>query len=164
MRKVAVKILLQITLASLILLLAEICHAAGSTTVSVSATVLSKSICKFMAASAALNFGSLDPANSSDAIINSTITFRCVGSVPNATFSISQDDGLHETGPGANRMQNTTVTTEYLPYTITLNPLSSTVPKNVVQTLTISGSIQASDYQNAYIGSYSDTVVISIAP
>ena len=158
------KILLQISLASLILLLAEICHAAGSTTVSVNAAVLSKSNCKFMAASAALNFGSLDPANSGDAIINSTITFRCGGSTPNATFAISQDDGLYETGPGANRMQNTTVTTEYLPYTVTLNPFSNTVPRNVVQTLTISGSIQASDYQNAYIGSYSDTVVISIAP
>ena len=158
------KILLQITLASLILLLAEICHAAGSTTVSVSATVLSKSNCRFFAASAALNFGSLDPANSSDATINTTITFRCGGSAPNATFFIGQDYGLHETGPGANRMQNTTVLTEYLPYTITLNPLTNTVPKNVVQTLTISGSIIASDYKNAYIGSYSDTVVISIAP
>lgn len=158
------KILLQITLASLILLLAEIGHAAENTTVFISAAVLSKSNCRFIAASAALNFGSLDPANSSDAIINSTITFRCGGSAPNATFFISQDDGLHETGPGANRMQNTTVTTEYLPYTITLNPFSNTVPKNVVQTLTISGSIHASDYQNAYIGSYSDTVVISITP
>jgi hypothetical protein len=61
-------------------------------------------------------------------------------------------------------MRHTTITTEYLPYSLTLNPTSGTVPKNTDQTLTITGKVKGVDYQDALAGSYSDTVVISIAP
>lgn len=141
-----------------------ICHAAGNTMVLVSATVLSKSNCKFNAATAALNFGNLDPATPVDKTVTTSITFVCNGSAANATFSITDNDGLYETGLNANRMRNTTVTTEYLPYGLTYNPQTSTVPKGVNQTLTISGTVLGVDYQDAYVGSYSDTVVLTIAP
>lgn len=81
-----------------------------------------------------------------------------------ATFSISDDDGLYETGPNANRMRHATILTEYLPYSFTLNPTTGTVPRNVNQTLTISGMVRGVDYQDASVGAYSDTVVISIVP
>jgi hypothetical protein len=61
-------------------------------------------------------------------------------------------------------MRHTTITTEYLPYSLTLNPISGTVPKNTDQTLTITGTVKGVDYQDALAGSYSDTAVISIAP
>ena len=137
---------------------------ADSTTVSVAAVVLSKSNCKFNSATAALNFGNLDPANPIDRTVSTTVTFVCHGSAPSATFSITDDDGLYKTAPNANRMRHTTVTTEYLPYSLTLNPTSGTVPKNVDQTLTISGTVKGTDYQNAYVGNFSDTVIISISP
>jgi hypothetical protein len=147
-----------------IFMVAGIGYASDSNVVSVTATVLSKSQCKFNSKTSNLNFGNLDPANPIDKTTSTSITFRCGGSAPNATFSITDDDGLYETGPDANRMRHTTITTEYLPYSLTLNPTSGTVPKNTDQTLTITGKVKGVDYQDALAGSYSDTVVISIAP
>lgn len=137
---------------------------AASSTVSVTAVVLSKSNCKFNSATAALNFGNLDPTTPIDRTITTSITFICHGSANPATFSITDDDGLYKTGTDANRMRHTTVITEYLPYSLTLNPTSGTVPKNTNQTLTISGTVKGTDYQNAYVGNFSDTVIISISP
>jgi spore coat protein U-like protein len=99
-----------------------------------------------------------------DKTVNASTTFRCNGSAPNASFSITQDFGLYKTGPGWNRMRNTTATTQYLPYTVTLTPSSGTVPKNTIQTLTLSGTVLGSDYGDAFVGNYSDTVVITLSP
>ena len=138
--------------------------AADTSIVSVSATVVSKNNCKFNSATAAIPFGTLDPTNPVDKTVNTPITFRCAGSSPMATFFISDDDGLYETGPNANRMRHATLATEYIPYVFTLNPISGTVPKNSTQTLTISGTLKGVAYQNAAAGNYSDTVVITLAP
>lgn len=138
--------------------------AAGPNTLTVSATVLSKSNCKFNSASSTLNFGALNPANSVDVTANASIILVCRGSAPIATFFISDDDGLYETGPNANRMRHSTVLTEYLPYDLTLTPTTATIPKNVNQTLTLTGTVRAANYQSAYVGSYADTVIITIAP
>ena len=81
-----------------------------------------------------------------------------------ATYAISTDDGLHESGPGANRMRNTAVPTEYLPYALSLTPTSGTVPKNETRTLTITGTVTSQNYRSAYTGDYVDTVVISLTP
>jgi len=147
----------------LFLWLANLSHA-GSTVLSVNATVLSKSNCKFDSKTATLGFGSLDPGNSVDATASVQIGFVCRGSAPLATFVIVGDDGLYETGPGNSRMRHATVLTEFLPYSLVLNPSSGTVPKNAPQTLTISGTVRGIDYQSANAGNYSDTVVISINP
>jgi hypothetical protein len=144
--------------------LLQVVYAANTSIVTVSATVVSKSNCKFRSATAALNFGSLDPSNPINKSVNTSIIFRCAGSAQNATFFISDDDGLYETGPNANRMRHTTIGTEYIPYTFTLNPTSGTVPKNSDQALTISGTVNGIDYQNAATGNYSDSVVITLVP
>ncbi len=139
-------------------------QAADSNVLTVSASVLSKSVCKFNTKTSALDFGNLDPGSASNVTAVTTIGFKCVGSAPMATFLITQDDGLNETGPGNNRMQHATVLTEFLPYTLSLSPTSATVPKNSPQTLTVTGTVIAADYQNAFIGSYADSVVITIDP
>lgn len=136
----------------------------GTAAVSVTATVLSKSNCKFDSKTATLGFGSLDPGNSVDATAGVQIGFVCRGSAPQATFVIVGDDGLYETGPGNSRMRHATILTEFLPYSLVLNPSSGTVPKNAPQTLTISGTVRGIDYQGANAGNYSDMVVISINP
>jgi len=146
-----------------ILMIASIGYA-DSNIVSVTATVLSKSQCKFNSKTATLNFGDLDPANPVDKTIDTSITFKCGGSDPIATFSITDDDGLYEIGSNRNRMRHTTVLTEYLPYSLMLSPTSGTVPKNTDQTLTVTGTVRGVDYQDATMGSYSDTVVVSIEP
>jgi hypothetical protein len=139
-------------------------HAGDTKGLTVSATVLTNGSCKFRTVPAPLNFGAIDPANANDITTSTTIDFRCAGSVPNGTYDINQNDGLYSTGPHANRMRHTTVLTAYLPYTLTISPFTGNFIKNVTYTATISATVAAANYQNAYAGSYSDTVVISIAP
>jgi spore coat protein U-like protein len=141
----------------LMLTITGICYSAD-TAVMVTATVLSKSICKFNAATAVLNFGDLDPANPVDKTVTTTVTFVCRGSADPATFVITDDDGLY-----ANKMYNPTYN-DYLPYSLTFNPQADTVPRNVDQTLTISGTVLGADFQDVSLGSYSDTVVLTISP
>ncbi|MRR06362.1 MAG: hypothetical protein EG828_05370 [Deltaproteobacteria bacterium] len=137
---------------------------AGTSTLSVGATVISKNNCKFRSGAATLNFGAIDPGNTADITGTASMKFVCNGSAPLATFAFSTDDGLYDTGPGANRMRNTTTITEFLPYTLSLNPTTGTISKGVEQTLTISGTVTPSSYRGAYSGNYADTVVISLTP
>jgi spore coat protein U-like protein len=138
--------------------------AASTSSVTVAATVLSKNQCKFSTSSAALGFGNLDPANPINKTVNTSINFRCMGSSPISTFLINDDDGLYETGPNANRMRHSTLGAEYIPYSFALTPRTGNVPKNTLQTLTISGTVSGLDYQNAATGNYSDTVIITLEP
>jgi hypothetical protein len=131
---------------------------------SVSATVVSNSNCRFNTATSTLAFGALDPGNPSDKTVNATTTYRCGGSAPVATFVITHDSGRYETAPNAPRMRHATVTTEYLPYTITLSPSSGSVPRNTNRTLTITGTVKGNDFQGARAGNFSDTVVLTITP
>lgn len=147
-----------------ILLITAIGYAADTGVVSVTAVVLSKSQCKFNSNTANLNFGNLDPANPVDKTITTSVTFRCGGSAPIASFSITDDDGLYEAGQDANRMRHILTTTEFLPYSLTLSPTSGTIPKNTDETLTLTGTVRGADYQDALAGSFSDTVTLTIAP
>jgi len=140
---------------------------AGSTTVAVSATILSKSNCKFNAKSASLVFGILDPLASPsppDVTRQTTIQFTCNGKDDPATYIISDDDGLHENGANGNRMQHSTIPAEYLPYTFDVAPATGSVPKGATTTLTISGTVLGNDYRTAYAGAYTDVVVLAINP
>ncbi|MRR06689.1 MAG: hypothetical protein EG828_07065 [Deltaproteobacteria bacterium] len=137
---------------------------AASNTLVVGATILSKSNCKFNSAGSALNFGALDPGNTTDVVKSTSVEYVCHGSAPMATYAISTDDGLHASGPGASRMINTTAPGEYLPYALSLSPTSGTVPKNETRTLTITGTVTSQNYRSAYTGDYVDTVVISLTP
>ncbi len=157
----AIVIILIVAVCSLIMV--NMSCAAGNN-LSVAATVVSKSNCRFTTATSTLAFGTLDPGNPSDKTVNTTTTFRCGGSAPTASFAITHDSGLYEAAPDAPRMRHATVTTEYLPYTITLNPSSGSVPKNTNQTLTITGTVKGNDYKGAYVGNFRDTVVLTITP
>ncbi len=122
--------------------------------------------CKFIAATATLAFGNLDPGIGTDVSITSGVIFRCLGppaSFP-MVFTVTDDDGLHEIGPNANRMRNTLVTTEYLPYNLSISPTSGSVPRNTDTNITLTGTVKGIDYINARVGSYSDTVTLTIAP
>jgi len=139
--------------------------AADTGTMAVSAVVLSKSNCKFSGTGVVtLNFGAIDPSSTSSAVATASRVFSCKGSAPNATFLITAGDGLHSGAPGVRRMQHATTPTEYLQYSLALTPTSATVPKNVDQTLTITGTIAPSAFGAAMAGSYSDTVAITLTP
>ncbi|RLJ63714.1 spore coat protein U domain-containing protein [Sulfurisoma sediminicola] len=140
--------------------------AADTATVVVGATVLSKSNCKFNApGTATLAFGNVDPASGSPATASTSLVLRCGGAAASATFNLTHDSGQWETAPNANRMKHATASpAEYMAYTLTLTPQSATIPKNTDQTITIDGSIAPADFQNASMGSYADSVVITLNP
>ncbi len=129
-----------------------------------SAIVLSKNQCRFLSNNVTLDFGNLDPTSGAPVNATTTVDFRCQGSTPIASYAISDDDGMHETGPNANRMQHAVNAAQYIPYALSMSPTSGNIPKNVTQTLTITGSINGADYAAAQIGAYTDLVVISILP
>ncbi|MBH1957808.1 MAG: spore coat protein U domain-containing protein [Burkholderiales bacterium] len=138
--------------------------AADSTTVSVGATVLSKNNCKFRyPGSATLAFGNIDPSSSANATAAATLTIRCAGASPTVSYALSHDSGLYETGVNLNRMKHATQNA-YLPYALTLTPSSGTVAKNVDQTITLTSTVTPAGFQNAAMGAYADTVVITLSP
>ena len=133
--------------------------AEDTATVDVQANVVGT--CKFMTASAILNFGNLDPAVGTDVTATTTLTFWCT---KNATYTVTDDDGLHETVSNQNRMKHATFL-EYIPYSFSYTPTSGTgAGKGTSITLNISGTVRGSNYINASAGSYSDTVTMTISP
>lgn len=130
----------------------------------VTATVLSKSNCRFTTTTAALNFGTITSAGTADVSATASINFRCNGSEPIASFLISDDDGLNETAVNAYRMGHTTLPGNFLPYQMSYTPTSASIPRGAVQTLDITGTVRSSDYRTAMAGVYSDTVILSILP
>ena len=151
-------------LAFLLVGLACPAHSADSGSLGVFAVVPSKNNCKFTGGAITLNFGNIDPASPANATASATSAFTCNGSAPLATFFISAGDGLYSSGPGARRMQHTAFPGEFLAYALSLSPTSATVPKGVAQTLTVTGTIQPFEFQNARAGGYLDTVVITLTP
>lgn len=138
--------------------------AGGAASLQVSAVILSRSNCFFNPpTSAVLNFGDLDPRNTTDApALTSTLTFKCVGSAAVATYALSHNTGLHGNAAG-NRMKHETAN-EFLPYSLALSPVSGTVNRNVNVTVTVTGVVRATDYRNARVGRYADTVILTVTP
>jgi spore coat protein U-like protein len=133
--------------------------------IDVRATILSSSNCKFRPPkSATVDFGILDPIGGGDVTVLSSLTIRCQGNDPLATFFITDDDGQYDTGPNANRMQHTVDPTQYIPYTLTLSPDTATIPKGVDQIIDITADLLGVDYQGAIAGIYTDTVTVTVNP
>ena len=138
--------------------------ATSAATLSVTATVVSKNVCKFTSPTATLAFGVIDPRLTTNATASVNATFKCTGSSATAAFLITSNDGLWSTGTNARQMRHATITTEFMPYALTVSPSTGTVVKNVDQTLTITGTVLPVDYQNRFSGAYSDTVVLTLTP
>lgn len=138
--------------------------AGDSAIVSVGATVLSNNNCRFKAPGAAtLAFGNIDPASTANATATATLTLRCGGASPTVTYALDHDSGLHKTGVNANRVKHATLN-EFLPYTLTLTPASGSIPKNTDQVITLTGTITPANFQNATVGAYADTVLLTLSP
>lgn len=141
--------------------------ASGATvTMNVAATVLSKNQCRFTTTTATLAFGTLGAGvpTPPDVQATATLTMRCMGSDDPATFLISDNDGLFETGIDSPRMRNTTLPTAYLPYSFSYTPVTATVPRLTNQTVTLSATVRGADYKNAALGTYADTIDLFILP
>lgn len=123
----------------------------------------SDAACQFRAAPTAMSFGNLSPANTTDAIATSTVQIRCTIGPNPYPYTMSDDSGIHELVAGSPRMQNQTVLTEFLPYEFTYTAAGS-IPRNTWVVFTFTGTVRAINYQNAYVGAYTDTVTVTINP
>lgn len=130
----------------------------------VGATVVSRNVCRFRERGpTAVDFGAIDPSGTADRTVSVNIPFRCQGRDQMATYSVTSDGGL---APGANnqpRMQHATQPGEFLPYQVNL-PQSATIPRNTEQMLSISATVTPVGYANALVGSYADTITLTINP
>jgi spore coat protein U-like protein len=156
--------LLAAAIAVIACLAAAVPAAFGDTgTLAITATVLSKSVCKFDSKTASLAFGALDPAVASDVNATTSVDYVCRGSAPVAAFLFTDDNGQNPSGPGARRMRHAAAP-EFLPYGLALSPVSGTIAKNAPGTLTISGTVRWADFRGSMAGTYTDSVVVSILP
>lgn len=150
--------------ASLLLLPAALPAGAATGTLTVGATILSASNCRFQAGSGTLlDFGAINPSSGSNATASVTLVIKCTGSAATATYNISAGNGLYNTGPAQRRMRHATTLTEFLPYSLN-DPLSATIPKNVVTNVVLSGTITPAQFGNALAGAFADSVVLTLLP
>jgi spore coat protein U-like protein len=138
-------------------LAASTAFAGGTATLNVQANVVGN--CKFNTASATMNFGTLDPANATDASGAASLQFWCTKS---ATYTITDDNGVNKSGT-QRRMKD--AGTNYINYAIgAYTATGSGNGKTSPITLNLSGSVLNADYVNAAAGAYSDVVTFTINP
>jgi hypothetical protein len=136
--------------------------AADSNTLTVTASVAGT--CKFVAATSALNFGALDPANPVAANVSAFPQFWCTKGV--TTDAIVANMGINSGGGPSRQMKDTAVGgVDLIPYSLTLTPdgIANAGP-GTPRTLTIAGNIAAGSYTGVSASSYSDTVTLDINP
>jgi len=132
--------------------------ALDTATVAVSATVVGT--CKFTAGGS-IPFGNLDPSVGTDQTPAVTQpTFWCTRG---AGYTITDDDGLYESGPNLNRMKHGTLA-EYIPYSFTYTAAGTGAGPANILSMNIASTVLGADYINASAGSYSDTVTLTINP
>jgi spore coat protein U-like protein len=153
------KLLVLATVLGLVLGLGTVAMAQQTNTVTVTANVVGT--CRFNSATSTLAFGSLDPGTGGDVNASASTTFWCTNGT---SYSISDDDGLHESGT-TQRMEHTGTPGNFIAYGFSYNPATGTGSGRTTPiTLNISGTVVFADYQNALAGDYSDTVVLTITP
>lgn len=148
-----------ITLTAAIVATAGAAMAADSNTLTVQASVTGT--CKFSSGTSTLNFGALDPSVGTNVNGSTTTNFWCTKGV--TTDAIAANNGSNWSG--TKRQMLDTVSTDLIPYTLTLTPDGSanTGPASP-RTLTIGGQVLGTDYTGKTAGSYSDTVTLNITP
>jgi spore coat protein U-like protein len=123
--------------------------------------------CLFQAKGLTLSFGALDPSsgvNATAGMSPSTANANKAGDCQptNNTMTLSADNGLNFSG--SRRLKNA-ASADFIRYSLTGVPVTLARPGNsTYTTFAISGTILATDYQDARAGSYSDTVIITVSP
>jgi hypothetical protein len=145
------KALKGIIIAIVMTLVASTSFAAGSTDLTVQATVLGT--CSFDAAAYTMNFGNLDPAAAVDTNATATLGFTCANGTAYTIDNIA----------GARTM---TGTTDTLPYSIAAYATTGT-GSGASQTVALTGTVLAADYDIASgtaAEAYSEVITININP
>ena len=143
-------------LAALVLGAAGNALATDTAQVTVSATVLAT--CGFNSGGV-LAFGNLDPGTGLDVTVPATTqpVFVCSNGV---NYTITDDDGVNESGVNANRMIDGSG--NFLPYSISYT--ATGVASGNPTSMNISGTVLYANYGGAVAGVYGDTVTVTINP
>jgi Spore Coat Protein U domain len=144
---------------------------AANSTVTVSAQVLNKTGCLFIAPTTPMNFGNIDPSLNTNATATANIVIRCNGNTGNTAMQIARNAGQNVLANNL-RMQHTTSPTNFLPYSLNLGGVNwaaglfivGTIPSNSNYSFTLGGTVLPADYRPALMGGYTDNVVMTITP
>jgi len=133
--------------------------AADTTTVAVSANVVGT--CRFNNPGT-ITF-TLDPGIGGDVV--GFVTQPQFWCTRNASYTITDDLGQHEAGPGGPfRMQHATIPTEFIPYSFTYTATGTGNGQTNPITMNIASTVLSASYTSAAAGSYTDTVRLTINP
>jgi spore coat protein U-like protein len=125
-----------------------------SNTVPVTATILGS--CTINTAAASIDFGSLDPVLAPAVV--ATVAQPDITCTNLMAYTITDDDGLYETGVDQNRMWDAAV--NFIPYTI--NYTSARVGTGAIDPMDITGNIAAGAYTGFPNGNYNDTITFTV--
>jgi spore coat protein U-like protein len=116
--------------------------------------------CSFQGAPAGIAFPSLDPSNATVVTASTNVDIKCTGKgvPPPAGWAFSDTYGVN---PNL-QMKHATMNA-FIPYSVANPPLLVT-GAGANQTYQVTATILPASYVNAYAGTYSDTLVISITP
>jgi len=135
---------------------------AASSTNTLNVTASVTGTCKFNSAGpSTLAFGAIDPSSATNATATTNVTYRCT---KGTTSSVTTDNGSNYSAPNK-RMKDSG--TNYLVYSTALVGGAQVGIGHGAGndlTLTVNGTVAVADFQNAAAGSYTDTVVLTIAP
>ncbi|MGB9629262.1 MAG: spore coat protein U domain-containing protein [Thermodesulfobacteriota bacterium] len=140
----------------LVLLFTRVGLAGDTATVTVSATVVGT--CNFKTGGT-ISF-TLDPSVGGN--VNGSVSQPTFWCTKGASYTISDDDGLHKSGT-THQMKHATLE-EFIPYSFTYTTTGTGQGKGTTLTMDISSLVKEADYINASAGSYSDTVTLTITP
>lgn len=163
--RLAGQVQMKLLLAALAASVALPCAAADNANITVSATVLSRAVCFFSSNNAlAITIPTINPSGSATASGNVGTSFWCLGLTQTGTYLVTASDGQYSPGAGLRRLRHSTVTTEFMDYSLAISPSSGFANRFQVVNVNVVASIAPSAYGGARAGSYSDTVVLTVAP
>jgi hypothetical protein len=117
-------------------------------------------LCKFFSAPTTLPFGTIDPSLSANIVISVPITYKCTRGTPSAGVTVTG-------GLTGHTLKNTVSATDTIAYTLAISGDTQTgtgFGTGTQLTLNVQGTITALQFQNALVGSYTDSVTLNIAP
>ena len=142
-------------------------YAAGSNTLSMSATVIGT--CKVTTPPGILDFGNIDPSGASNITASTTFAIKCT---KNTVSTAATDDGGSNFF-GTKRMKHSVTATAFLPYAVTYGGDAGFTGQGfgaaaLAHTVTVNGTITPAQFQNALVTAagqvYSDTITITVNP
>ncbi len=163
----------RLLVAAMLAAAAGVASAGGTHVITVSASVTG--VCSVVDTTSTLGFGALDPSSGGtvNAVWSGTASggkFACTKGQP---FTVTSDDGLWESSSGGanNRMKlstatDCTVATNCIRYTLTSVTSGTGAGFAVANRISfaVTGQTTIADYVNANVGSFSDTVTLTVAP